>query len=190
MTRPLLLCTLLAALLAAPLSAREFSVRGNEWDSISQVLNIGTYLFTLRDEAKSRTLELEIEVYEDGKLTKTLSSGPVANQKANSVDLNSGIFFLPAEGGTVRGVITFEAKGGSSKSSFTFPARLIPVGGMTCSSALLHPEDAISVPGKTPLYAIVHTPPKQSSCSVGNTWQEALKANPGATVLVFFLKAE
>lgn len=189
MARLFTICALLFFVAHAPLSAREFSAKGAEWNNLSHALDITPFYFTLKDKAEARSLALEIDVYRDGKLIKNLSGGSLSRQEPAPIDFKSAVFFLPGKDAPMKGVITAEKDGDSSKVRFTVPLTLFLENGMICSKALLRPDEPIVIPGRTPLYLHVHAPPTQA-CSLGPDWQETLKTNPGATIFVFFLKAE
>jgi len=183
----LIIATILACA-ASSLSAQEIKLTTAEWDSLAFPLRMSPFYLTVNSSEKATSVALEMDLYVKGKFSRTIR--PLAVDRAGlkdvaaPLDLKCAITFAPSENDTSEATVVLRWTGTGAGTRFTISDEEFPIGS---SQAGIAASSKIVAPGRIPVFAI--TAGGHGVKSVTNI-EEMPKENPGASVLVGYLKVE
>lgn len=83
---------------AACCRADDIKMRGAEWDDLATALEVTPFFLEIQSSTKARSVKLLMEIHQEGKLVRTISStgfNVLKGQEAKPINLKSSLFFVP-----------------------------------------------------------------------------------------------
>ncbi len=166
--------------------ADEIKIRGAAWDDLSQALGIIPFYIEIQSATPAKKLGLKLEIYQEGKLVKTLQNTFVTGQHAKPINLKSALFFRPSENAADYETVWTTLTGGSTGTGHGIVSKSIldfsGFGFSTKSTARIIGTE------KRTLITIILC--HKGTAALADTVEATIAANEGATVAGLYLEHE
>jgi hypothetical protein len=168
-----------------PSIAGEITFKGASWDSLAIPLRITPFYIQIDHPASVTSVSIEMEMFIDRKLKKTISSGGLTRtDKAVPLKVNAAIYFMPPRNGEVESSLVIDWGGSSGVSRTKISESEFPISKGVASGAI---TEEIKIPGRTPIFRIMVG---DGGFTFPADPLETPQGNPGSTVFIGYLKTK